>query len=525
MYVSETSAINTPFSFICAHGMAEEKALVDSGATENFMDERMVRRLGIGQREMKTPRRVFNVDGTENKQGTLTHYCLLRVKVGRKEDLQKFFITSLGGDRAIFGYPWLRVFNPDIDWKAGQVLGPPIRVETALLQWARAQEINQIASVARQHEDWEDGDTIIAHIMPLPTHATQQWAIEANKNKQTERTLPERYSRHQHVFSEEAAKCFPPSRPDDMPVRLKPGAPATLNTKIYPLTRAEMEEWRMFVTKNKALKRIKDSESPWASPVFFIHKKDGSFRLVQDYRGVNSWTERDVYPMPRIDLILEQLNGKELFTTLDIQDGYNNIRIKSGDAWKLAFKGPDGHYEPEVMFFGMTNAPAVFQRAMDWIFARLKAKYPGCIFVYMDDILIATRNNEQLHEQIVHEVLEMLKQEDYYLKLPKCLFHQTSIDYLGIHIEGGRIKIDPTKINGLAEWREELQNVHEVRSTLGAFGYNRPFVPGYADIVHLLTLLTKKDTPFEWTLACTKAIRKLKAIISSNPVLLRPDHD
>jgi hypothetical protein len=157
------------------------------------MDERMVRRLGIGRREMKTPRRVFNVDRTENKQGTLTHYCLLHVKVGRKEDLQKFLITSLGGDRAIFSYPWLHAFNPDIDWKTGQVLGPPIRIETVLLQWARAQEINQIVSAARQHEDWEDGDTIIAHIMPLPTHAAQQWAIKANENKQTERALPERY--------------------------------------------------------------------------------------------------------------------------------------------------------------------------------------------------------------------------------------------------------------------------------------------------------------------------------------------
>jgi hypothetical protein len=158
---------------------------------------------------MKMPRRVFNVDGTENKQGTLTHYCLLRVKVRRKEDLQKFFITSLGGDQAIFGYPWLRVFNPDIDWKAGQVLGPPIRVETALLQWAWAKEINQIVLAARQHEDWEDGDTIIAHIMPLPTHAAQQWAIEANKNKQTACALPKRYLRHQHVFFLGSRETFP----------------------------------------------------------------------------------------------------------------------------------------------------------------------------------------------------------------------------------------------------------------------------------------------------------------------------
>jgi hypothetical protein len=101
----------------------------------------------------------------------------------------------------------------------------------------------------------------------------------------------------------------------------------------------------------------------------------------------------------------------------------------------------------------------------------------------MDDILIATGDDEQFHEQVVHAVLDMLEGEDFYLKLSKCLFHQTGINYLGIRIEGGRIKIDPTKINGLADWREELKNVHEVWSTLGAFGYNRPFVPGYAAIV------------------------------------------
>jgi hypothetical protein len=96
---------------------------------------------------------------------------------------------------------------------------------------------------------------------------------------------------------------------------------------------------------------------------------------------------------------------------------------------------------------------------------------------------------------------------------------------LGIRIEGGQLRIDPTKINGLAEWREELKDVHEVRSTLGAFGYNRPFVKGYAEIVRLLTKLTKKDEPFVWTDECTQAIRKLKKIVGSDPVLKRPDHD
>ena len=107
MYISEKTAINAPFTFSCAYGTAAEQALVDSGATENFMDERMVKCLGIGQRAMDQPRRVFNVDGSENKNRMLTHYCLLRVQKGEKEHLQKFYIAGLGGDQAILGYPWL----------------------------------------------------------------------------------------------------------------------------------------------------------------------------------------------------------------------------------------------------------------------------------------------------------------------------------------------------------------------------------------------------------------------------------
>ena len=172
----------------------------------------------------------------------------------------------------------------------------------------------------------------------------------------------------------------------------------------------------------------------------------------------------------------------------------------------------------------MSNAPAVFQRMMDQIFTPLKHMYPRCIFIYMDNILITTGDDIQFHEQIVNTVLGLLTQEDFYLKLSRCLFHQTSIDYLGIRIEGGWIKIDPTKINGLAEWCEVLTNIHEVCSTLGTFGYNHPFVPGYASIMQPINALTKKGVVFVWTPDCTNAIRKLKEIVRGNPVLMRPDH-
>ena len=162
---------------------------------------------------------------------------------------------------------------------------------------------------------------------------------------------------------------------------------------------------------------------------------------------------------------------------------------------------------------------------MDWIFVVLRNKYPGCIFVYMDDILIATPDDEELHAKIVNVVLDILEAEDFFLKLSKCSFHQQTVDYLGIRIEGGIICIDPTKCNGLATWKEVLNDVHDVRSTLELFSYNCPFIKGYAHIIQPVQHLTKKDVPFLWTPECTEAIHKLKAIVTSDPVLWQPDHE
>ena len=198
----------------------------------------------------------------ENLQGKLQHYCLLRVKRGDQESLQKFFITSLGGDRTILGYPWLRTFTPSIDWKSGRVLGPKIVIETALYKWVKEKEICCIVAAARANVAWEEGDEIICQLAPLPTHAAQEWAIAANKEKQTTNELPQQYSRHTQLFLEDAAWRFPPSRPNDMAVWLKPGTPDIMDSKIYPLTRTEMDEWHRFVEKNKAMGRIQDSKSP-----------------------------------------------------------------------------------------------------------------------------------------------------------------------------------------------------------------------------------------------------------------------
>jgi hypothetical protein len=177
------------------------------------------------------------------------------------------------------------------------------------------------------------------------------------------------------------------------------------------------------------------------------------------------------------------------------------------------------------MFFGLTNSPATFQRTMDRIFGPLRNKYPGMLFVYMDDILIATPNDPMLHETIVHEVLDVLEKESFFLKPSKCKFDRETIDYLGIRVEKGVIRIDPTKRNGLANWPHTLHTVKQVRSTLGVLGYQRPFIRDFAKLAKPLTSLLKKDISFKWIEECTQSLDALLKIVSSDPVLHRPDYD
>ena len=259
---------------------------------------------------------------------------------------------------------------------------------------------------------------------------------------------------------------------------------------------------REFLNKNLMLRYIEECDkggSSWSTSWFFTGKKDRGLQPLQDYHVVNSWTIRDIYPIPRIEQILEGLEGKVLFTALDIWWGYHNIWICEEDQWKAVFKTPYGIFKLKVMFFRLANSPPMFQQFMDWIFAPIKWWYPGNVFAYMDDILIATENNIKLHQQIVHEVLDLLTEESLFCKLSKCHFKQTSITYLGIIIEAGTIRIDLTKLNSLLAWPRKLTSVKQVHSTLGVFRYHRMFILGYANIVQPINDLLKKDTPFEWT--------------------------
>ena len=150
-----------------------------------------------------------------------------------------------------------------------------------------------------------------------------------------------------------------------------------------------------------------------ASPFFFIKKKDGSLRPVQDYRKLNEMTIKNRYPLPLISELIDKLSNAKVFSKMDIQWGYNNVRIKEGDEWKAAFRTNRGLFEPLVMFFGLTNSPATFQTMMNDIFREEIAQ--GWVVIYMDDILVFSKNQEE-NVKHVNKILEKLEEHKLSLK-------------------------------------------------------------------------------------------------------------
>ncbi len=176
---------------------------------------------------------------------------------------------------------------------------------------------------------------------------------------------------------------------------------------------------------------------------------------------------------------LEKLQGKEIFTKMDIRWEYKNHHIKLEDQYKAAFKTVYRTYIPRVVYFGLKNAPPFFQRMMACEFTPLIQKYKQYLSNYLDDWIVATLEGEgglRLHCQIMHEFLDLMEKLSYFLKLGKCKFEKSKIKFLGWLITKKGITVDPSKAARLAQWPCTLQNVKEVWRTLGILGYQRPFI-------------------------------------------------
>jgi transposase InsO family protein len=525
------------------------RALLDSGAEGMIINHDFAIRNNLTLRTLRTPLPVKNVDGSLNKAGPIRHTTIQTIRIQTPdnhyhEERSEFYVTAVGTHDIILGTDWLKAHNPELDWTTSRLAFTrcpqsctlttrplhisPVPSRLPAMYISRIEPISDptpeplfpdeaLPYFLQQRHLFKKFTALPINIRRKTTHATKL-ASEPTQSPTLE-TIPSQFRKYQKLFNEQASERLPAHQPWDHAIELKPGT-SMKNRGIYRLTPHETNALHAYISDHLKRGYIRPSKSPIASPFFFISKKNTtSLRPVQDYRDLNDITVKNAAPLPLIPELIDKLQGSRYFTKFDVRWGYNNIRIKEGDEWKAAFKCKLGLFEPLIMTFGLCNAPATFQTFMNSIFSDLIDQ--DHLVVYLDDILLFHQNLDALHD-LTHEVLRRLLKYDLYLKPEKCFFDKTSIEYLGVIISDGQVRMDPAKLAGITKWPRPA-TVKEIQSFLGFCNFYRRFIRDFSLLAHPLHLLTKKDTPFHWTDAQESAFRSLIHAFTTAPVLALPD--
>jgi transposase InsO family protein len=505
------------------------KALIDSGASHDFISEAVVRQLGLPLRDSAWSH-VTLADGGRNRilgevslRATLgsLHLTLHPYVLAELTDAAPFILgsgtmsqhaASLDyGKRALFLRKGARQCKvPLLDAPVPTVTAAPSVnfAVAALCQRATPEPIGRKAAVRLLRKG--------AHAVLVRPKLRLNAAVTPSADQDPAVTaLLEEYA---DLFRE--IPGLPPMRPVDHTIPLVPGA-QPVSRPMYRLSPLELDEVKRQVTDLLAKGMIRPSTSPYSAPILFVGKKDGGLRMCIDYRGLNAVTVKNRYPLPRVDDLLDKLRGAAYFSSIDLQQGYNQIRIAESDIEKTAFRTPFGHYEYTVLSFGLVNAPATFQAVMNRIFRPFLDKFVVC---YLDDILIFSRTREE-HLQHLRAVFEVLRREQLYAKKSKCHWAQPQVEYLGHIVSANGIRMDPRKSAAVRDWPAPA-NLQDLRKFLGLTNYFRKFISRYSIIAAPLTNLTRKgafSSPAAWTPECQKAFDELKRAVADDVMLRFPD--
>lgn len=341
--------------------------------------------------------------------------------------------------------------------------------------------------------------------------------INCNPNLTTEQRLA------LQAILAEYRDCFSSSLKDlgytnatEMTIDLEDSEPVVY--RPYRMSHSERSLVRDMVQEMVDGDIVKESASPYASPIVLVKKKTGDKRLCVDYRALNRKTKKDHYPLPRIEDQLDLLAGNNLFISLDLASGYYQIPIAESSRPKTAFVTPDGQFEYNRMPFGLVNAPSVFQRTMNKILSEAKIKYA---LVYMDDILIPCKSFDEGLTRL-KEVLGLLREGGLTLKMSKCNFFFEKVDFLGFEVSANGIRPGSKKSEAVSKFPKPT-NQHELRQFLGLSGFFRRFIKDYALIAAPLTDLLKKDAGWVWRASQDQSFSRIKDLLAKRPLLAMYD--
>jgi len=487
------------------------KALVDSGAQQNYVSAQAAERAGLTLLPKLVPYLLTVANGKPMPgESTVTHEVRrVPLHIQTHQEVIDLHVIDLASKDIILGLPWLQEHNPVIDWKNRKLMFRCCGTDATTSKptprlSARVDEnaINNIGSKKDDLKKQESGSTITNNdVRVLEKHVTPD--------------IPKEYKDFAYLFAEvEDADALPAHQPWDHEITLEEGKQPGFGP-IYGMSGKELQVLQKWIDKSSKKGYIRESKSPAGSPMLFVPKPGGELRPCIDYRKLNAITIKDRHPLPNISELRDRLSTARIFTALDLRDGYHLVRIKKGEEWKTAFRTRYGHYEFLVMPFGLTNAPATFQRLINNV---LRAHLDIFVVAYLDDILIYS-DNEEDHIGHVRQVLQCLAEFNLRLKPEKCKFHQQELPFLG-HIVGIHgVKMSEEKIKVVKDWPTP-KNVTDVQSFLGFINFNRQFIKDFSNKAIPLTKLTRKDTAWDWGTAQQKAFDELKRNCIEPPVLV-----
>ena len=293
--------------------------------------------------------------------------------------------------------------------------------------------------------------------------------------------------------------------------------------KPYRHAQSTSDEIRNQIQKQLDSGILKESKSPYTSPIMIVPKKmDASgqrkFRVVVDFTTLNEKVIGDAYPLPNITEILDHLGKGQYFSVFGLVSGFHQVETHPEDRNKTAFSTPKGHFEYMRMPMGIKNAPATFQRLMDNVITGMHGTEA---FIYLDDIILHSESLED-HDIKVRRLFSRLRWANLKLQPDKCDFLRTEVAYLGHIIGREGVRPNPDKITAIKNFPIP-KTVKAIRQFLGLSGYYRRFIKDYAQLAKPLTDLLKKEVEFTWGNEQVRSFRKLRRYLCKHPILQYPD--
>ncbi|KAL3992222.1 crystallin, alpha A [Sarotherodon galilaeus] len=439
-----------PVSLLLGQVTHTSRALVDSGAEQNLIDRDLADQLQIPLFEVNPPIPVKALNNQVFSHITHRTTPVTVVTSGNHRETLTFFTCQSPDTPILLGFPWLKHHNPHLDWVGQRVVS-----------WSPFCHANCLVSA--------------------PPPGVAETSHEENSATDVS-SIPPEYHDLLEAFNKDKARSLPPHRPYDCAIDILPGSTLP-SSRLYNLSRPERASMEKYIRDSLGAGLIRPSTSPVGAGFFFVGKKDGSLRPCIDYRPLNDITIKNKYPLPLISSAFEPLHGATVFSKLDLRNAYHRVRIREGDEWKTAFNTHLGHFEYLVMPFGLTNAPAVFQNLVNDVLRDFLDRF---VFVYLDDILIFSKNLEE-HRVHVRAVLQRLLENKLFVKAEKWS-RNIKPDALSRQFDPANDPPDaPTVLPagdriGAVTWEveEDIRRALETEPDPGTGPPNRRFVPAAA---------------------------------------------